>query len=507
MERAPAILAAMRAAILALVLAACGPMTRSKSQVGVWNELRSTRYVLYSDESVDVARAKLVTLERVTSLVGLVYANGVDPRAAPIVVISQGACESSGLLHARTGTLQDFSQRRVVYACGAKASLGVEVAVHVRLHELAARFLPTMPPWLEEGMAWYFASSRLAPEGLEVGHAPMGYERGPSRPMLSAEVRSMGREDLEKDQTKRWAAWALVATLYGDHPEKLKAYLRALSASSNPVPWSGVDDETLDAAIEALARRGPTQGRMLQAPTRESEITVRVLGNGEALALWAQVLLMPMRDEPTSDLGDVLAQLALADQAEPGADLGLFWRGVLAFQYPTAKGAPQDAEGLLRAYLERHPTEERALIGIVRLGLGRLAASRGTKLTGLEATPPPGIETLDADIGRLAAASSTETGLNTVAWYYALAHRPELGLPYARRAVVTDPACWPCLDTLAVLAFQAGKVDEAIAVVQRAIDLGGDLDVDVEKALSGRLEVYRTARATPTSAPTAPVAE
>lgn len=491
----------MRVAMLLVLLAACGPVSKTTAVTGTWRELRSPRYVMYLDYDVELGREKLRTLEAITSIVGKLYAQGEDPVAAPIVLIGQKRCvaESGTVAMIRSGQTVDLESLPLAVSCGARNVLDIEVAVHIRAHELAARYLPRMPAWLNEGLAWYFGRSRLTPEGIEVGHTPIIFFQAPRAHESAREIRSRTRAEFEGNHARRWTAWAVVATVFGAQPGMVQGYLARLAAGQEAPAWVGMPDEAIDRHLAELAAGRALQGRVIKAPRGEPHIDVRELSPGEALALHVHMLLVQLPDAPTTDLAEALTQIEIADRAEPGADLGLLWRGVLAVRFKQARNVPRDGEALLRTYLARHPGDARVMYGIVSLGFRKLGDR-----TGLEAAPAPGIETLAQDVARLAAAASTPSELNGVAWFFALARRPDEGLPYARRAISAGPACVECLDSLAVLSFQAGRVDEAISAIQRALALSDD-DDDLRPRFTAKLAAFRAAP--PPTAPTStPVA-
>ena len=84
----------------------------------------------------------------------------------------------------------------------------------------------------------------------------------------------------------------------------------------------------------------------------------------------------------------------------------------------------------------------------------------------------------DLDVARRQAPGSPEVALwsgrfaetrNDVADFFALAGHPGEGLPLARRAVALQPRSFAYLDTLALLLFESGEIEEAQATQERAM--------------------------------------
>jgi hypothetical protein len=77
----------------------------------------------------------------------------------------------------------------------------------------------------------------------------------------------------------------------------------------------------------------------------------------------------------------------------------------------------------------------------------------------------------------------------TLAWVHALANHPDEGLPLARRAVAEDPGCYACRDTLALLEFEKGDFEAALAEQERAVALVNDRPTD--QTMLQHLELFR----------------
>ena len=105
------------------------------------------------------------------------------------------------------------------------------------------------------------------------------------------------------------------------------------------------------------------------------------------------------------------------------------------------------------------------------------------------------------DALNLARTAKTGTGLNSAAWYFALTGKPEVGLGLARRSLEVDPLCSICLDTLALLMVEDGRLDDGLATQQRAVEMSGEA---ASKGMVGRLEAFRALRDRCRAEPAAP---
>jgi hypothetical protein len=99
------------------------------------------------------------------------------------------------------------------------------------------------------------------------------------------------------------------------------------------------------------------------------------------------------------------------------------------------------------------------------------------------------------DVRRLIEHSDTPNALNEIGWYYAVAHNPNTGLNFALRAVRTEPSCAACWDTVALLYYEAGKLDLAFEAQERSAGIYAEY---APREVNVRLERYRAAlRRTP----------
>lgn len=361
------------------------------------------------------------------------------------------------------------------------------------IHELAHIFndhhVPGMPVWLNEGLATYYETLTVRNGKAIIGFVPrerVGACRGGIPPGLD-EIRRMSFEAFHEGQDESChylAAWKLVHLLTGTTTDRMRRFHRYLDGLRRTLTsdqaWSAAFGDLpaglLSDDYDRYARRrigtGWSAPHQLAEPPRPR---MRSLRPAEAHVLW--IVMLRYRGEREL----ARQQLDRMAEAVPDSPELLYWRAVLL---ASAAGVP-----FLREYLARLPEDERAwwlLIGL------QIDAATPTDYMGLDRRPPAGLRAIEPDVLQLIARARDASSLNLIGWYYALRQEPVAGLPYAVQSVKKEPRCGACWDTVALLFFQAGRVESALEAQERAVNLMA------ENAGSGvlvRLRRYRAAAA------------
>jgi hypothetical protein len=280
------------------------------------------------------------------------------------------------------------------------------------------------------------------------------------------------------------AAWALVHFLRNSTPEREQRFERLFGAlgegRTHEEAWQGAFGDLPKGALEEGWREHAAslldQTPLWKAPwtpPAPPDVATRPMSDQEVHLLWIRVRprIGKWRPRVEADLAEALAGPTSAEAQ--------LWLGLL-----------RGDESALRRATELAPTEERYQLALATRLYERAHARRD-----LAAVEP----TFRA-LFKIAHAAET---LNAIAWYYAERAQPEVGLPFARRAMERSPSCWGCLDTWALLAFENQAVDEAVALQQRALDLVPE-GRKAPGEMIQRMARYRAAAAQKHAAPAAP---
>lgn len=501
-------------ALVALVLAAStlacsalrAPLTPPEQGGAPWSEHSSPHFRLETDVDPPTARATLVELEQ--SYAALAFAMQRSPRETEIAI--------EVVLFARDGDFFEMAgqerTKRAYLANGLEADLELhpvivlpdsELAEETRRtvqHELAHRFLheryPSLPTWLDEGLAQYYESTRVASGRITIGapvktdfsdlpyfwvsrkgdfeQAQIPVHLAPAvGQLLRAErqdfytaggIDKVSNKERERASAFYCAAWRLVHLLMNGTNAGDRARFRSFLADVQRGEHAqvafqerfGQDLPGLEQRYRAYLQEQRLQLSVIEHPSpptpRPAE---RALLAGEVHLLWARLL-------PWSEAGmaRVRVELDAARTASPASPDVHLCLGMFLLNRKDLDGARRELE----VALEEAPEDPRYLHGLITWHRSHARASGGTPQAINDAPPAALVE-------RLARMATSASQLNDVAWYYATHKRAEEGLAFSRRSLRENPLSWAAQDTYAVILLETGKLDEALAAIERALAL------------------------------------
>jgi hypothetical protein len=471
-------------ALAAAGLLACGgaqPPAQPEVARHGWLEVRSPHFTLATDLPWEAAEAAARRLEERYVALAHVYARlvtsgSLPARRAELVVFADCGDlprPGGGVVLGYVDTTLDFRDEHRIVTCGHSAYAD-ETMLHELAHVLNAHLVGPMPVWLNEGLAKY--AQTLTIEGGEVligriWGGPTAFLEKHANPLALDELFGADRATFYGAQSTFYyhAAHNLVHVLvdvHEPHQQRFIDYLARLAAGeARAQAWQAalgaVPAHLLEQEMRAHHLKPEHQLWRLPLPDAPpAGVATRRLGAGETAALRVSLSLGHRRAAPEAQLA-LLEDGARADPAWP--DLAL-WRALVELARPV----PDREAGLrlLGEHLRRRPDDERALSGILRTASGALGDELGAD--------PAALAQLDAVAARLARVARSAAALNGAAWFYAQRRQPQRGLPLAERAVALRPTHPDLLDTLAALLAQVGRVDEALALQERAVQSYGE---------------------------------
>lgn len=366
-------------------------------------------------------------------------------------------------------------------------------------HELAHRFLHErfvrLPPWLNEGLAQYYATTHMkdgrayigAPGDLDFSDQPyfwMSWNgnsettqipsfRAPSiRALIEADrsafylykkQEEVSEEDHERQMVYYGTAWKLVHFFLNGPDDRYRS--RFLELLRQVQSGAGAREAFLEAferdlpQIEQRFHSYLGNARVTRLvvgvpPSREvASPEEHVLDDAEAHLLWAR--LLPMTN-PKEQVEQVRRHLEEALAHNPKSPEVRFHRGVF---YAKEKQLDKSAAELDIA-LGARPNDPRYLLA--RMSLYELQAGQNGAAQNAVSAPVDIIE-------RLARVAVSPTQLTAAGRFTAMRGRIDEGLKLVERAIAVDPLCWLCQEARAALLAHTGKYKEALDAVERAI--------------------------------------
>jgi tetratricopeptide (TPR) repeat protein len=467
-------------ALLAVSTAGCfsayrAPLTCPAGGGPAWTELTSAHYRIRTDLGPVEARAALVDFEQTYAafedLGGFSFPSRRPLEGRIDVYIFQ---RHEDFVEVAGRELSGFF-RNTSYEIGGAPTIGMfgrSLNAYSRMvfqHELTHRFIrhymPDAPVWLSEGLAQYHESLELrSREAVAIlGKSRRGrvaVERLPSvAEVMSATYRIF--HDREREDAFYRGAWAWVHHL--NHTPALRprfiAYLKRLGAGDKEreawsVAFAGVDLAGAERDMrDELALFGIKVFQARYQPRSTAIESSRSLDDAGVHLAWVS-----LRSWVPGNHGKVLGDLEEAERRAPGSAEVAYWRAL----FDASRGRAAEAEAGLRKAVAANPDEPRYQLALA------------DHLYAMEQKKPVGQRKFDAlrePLKHVWRYAKTAAALNLVGWLYAEMGQPDIGLPFARRAVEVAPGCWACIDTLAKLRYDAGFIEEALELQTRAVGL------------------------------------
>ncbi len=390
------------------------------------------------------------------------------------------------------------------------------------LHELTHRFLherfASLPVWLNEGLAQYHETLRAGPSGIVLGEiggvdfsdrsvfweSSRGNDstlqvpayRAPKvwdlinddwtlfyAAAASADPTQPSQKEREQQTLNYAAAYKLVHYfLNGPDAADRARFASFLAAVERGERARGAFLETFGAELprleEAFHRYLTATGLNVRnvndpgGPT-PAPVTARTMSDAEIHLLWARLL---PRDKDT--LPAVRRELDEALASEPGSPEVHYFRALFSLGQDQLDEAGRELDAALAA----RPDEPRYLLARV--------AWHERHEQGAASTVPT--ELLD----HLVRTATSASQLRGAAYHLRLQGRVEEGFRLIDWALAADPLCWACQETRALLLADAGKLDLAVAAMDRVMVLLPETaPVADVVALRRKMEVARSAAA------------
>ena len=451
-----------------------------------WLLVETAHIALRTDLDRADATAHAVELEQqwdaLAHLYGLV-APGRPPPARPFAVVHLASCSDFERLRGQgvAGFVYSTSDGDVAVTCEDR---GGSTLVHELAHIFNHHHFSRLPRWVDEGLATYYSTLEVRGERAVLGNFPTQLSPLWNHPRwLPALDDLRGKTPAEfydpaHGAENYFCAWKLVHLLNNTSPGRRRAFRAYLAALGRGEPdqqaWAAAfsGDEDLAADYVTYQRRDRVN-RLVTSyrRSRPPPPRIRRLRAGEVHVLWASALQVEHPDQ-------VAAQLDRAREADPDWPGLLYWRATLL--------RPRDRIALLRAYVTRVPRDPRGWRALVTSQVATATRSRDP----LAAAPPASLAAIEPDVRQLIEHADDPDALNTIGWYWAMRRQPNIGLNFAIRAVRAEPSCADCWDTVALLYFQAGKIEQAIQAQEQATSLYAD---GVPREVILRLHRYREA--------------
>ncbi len=440
-----------------------------------WRSFTSEHFVLLTDLPERAARLHVAANERIEQGFETILRKPMEPGRLEVVEFSRAA----DLHTLRYGVGGWFQRDTGPDGLGAPRLVVGPTAFNVFAHELAHRFLKARiafaPPWLNEGLAEYYQTISVFADTVEVGSTDFSGEPLPIGDVLDATRKEFYGPLIGEYYRTSWALVHMLRERDGIYAPRYTKYVAALvggahhdrawKESFGDVPLAKLQDD-LVAYMKAPTHElitVPFEAKPLPEPE------VRVLSDAEVHLLFLDVV--PAWNVRTID--QVRRDLAEARRQAPDSPLVAQWAATLA-EYD---GRDDEAERELRKAIATGTDDERFRLALARLHEHQAETS---------GAPVTLVEPEFRDLTPLARRRST---LNAIAWVHALANHPDAGLPLARRAVAEDPGCYACRDTLALLEFEKGDFEAALAEQERAVALVNDRPTD--QTMLQHFELFR----------------
>ncbi|HEY4220046.1 MAG TPA: hypothetical protein VGO62_01860 [Myxococcota bacterium] len=440
-----------------------------------WTEVITPHLIIHTDLSAQKAGERGVEFEKLFSSVLDLGFKSQTPPVDPIEVI---LFRNNDDFHAFAptkwaGGYTTFfdDQPRLVFP----AEIGEQERStfrHELTHRFVAYFIPGSPTWLNEGMACFYETMTVVRSEATIGESKFNFSRTAtgvgrgnlidieSLPSASALVAmspsqfySKSASDVDKSYAASWLLVSMLMTGPDDDRTRFWSYLKSIAQGAVPkeawrASFSGVD---LDSALHEYGKKGRIGvARVPYRPTvlDADSFQVRAMGEDDVHILFA-TLSRGNKARANSEIDKALA-------AAPKSANAQYWAGRFAVMSQDSAAAEEHFKNAV-ALAPDDPRDVYALAEL--LFTAELAKPESER----------NLAALQPQIDIIARLDKSSSAQNTVAWYYAITHQPDQGMPFAVRSLQLKPLCWECLDTAALLTFEKGDAAGAAVIERKAI--------------------------------------
>jgi tetratricopeptide (TPR) repeat protein len=335
-----------------------------------WLKAESPKFIVYSDGDEQALKAYVQKLEVFDDLLRARHglrAGEAPPRKLPIYLVRDHDGLERVYIKAPETIVGVYMQSEGdIFAVAIRDRKDDSVLFHEYTHHFMLQYFPYgYPSWLIEGVADYYAPTKVSAKAVDVG-APnemRGYELGEEKWLPLADVLGKTLDKIKPEDVGNFYAesWVLTHYMASDpkRSQQLSAYMRAVAGGADPVKAmeqaAGMDVATLEKTLHAYSRSGLKYVRYDRVNVVEAPVTVTALPpSADDLLLESALLrrgvakddretvLKTVRARAARYPGDALAQLTLA-RAE--VDLGDRKAGEALLDKYLAS-APDDVEAL-----------------------------------------------------------------------------------------------------------------------------------------------------------------
>ena len=406
---APRVRAALTAGV-ALAALGCATLPPCPAKGGPpWSELSTRHFHVRTDLAADDADELARRLEETRAvLMTLAWPNAPDPPGRWNVIAFASQRELSAFVPDQVGgqwrSASPFPP--TILLGGLDAFVGGDPVAHEMAHELGGRFLPIQPPWFAEGLATFFetltydrstrtARAGVPPPGRVAGLQTWGRVR--VKELVEAPREPAGGPELGRFEN---SSWLLFHYLVAEQPAGLARFQDLVRGMTDwPSAWKqafpDLSYDRLDDALEDYFSAGRFGGVSRGVDVNVGTIDRRTLGDGEVHDLRAFLFA----SDNARDARRARAEVAEALAQDPD-DVD----AVAVSGYLLGAAAPDD-ERLAALARTGHGTRWLAATMLVDAGRPRTPQVRATLLAAMIAAPDePEILTrvaaLDAAEGR-----------------------------------------------------------------------------------------------------------
>jgi len=269
-----------------------------------WVEVRSSHFRVVSDAAAEEARRVASELEKIRSVYQSVVGPELEPGAPVLVFASADAAGFEALLPARWREegrgrwaglfLEAPSGYALLLRLDLRGDFRFRTVYHEYFHYLTRRSVGRLPPWLNEGLADYWATIDIRDEEILVGRPDYDYlallKRKAPLPLETLFAAENDSPDYRREETMTLfyaQSWALTHFLQSDESRRraLTAYVSRLGGGADALQAARESFGDLDVLGEELRRYVRSRrfhGARLSTPVLEDPtLSVRSLSQPE----------------------------------------------------------------------------------------------------------------------------------------------------------------------------------------------------------------------------------